>query len=1323
MRYSGFLFALIASLMLFLTSCSSNDTKPAEKCSAEFINGICPHIDEVCNNGLCIKTEKKCDPTCKDEEVCIEGSCLQGTKEVDCIENTPQNATSSVAKVIIRWDKENKKWEDIPECLWECKTGFTKNEDETECIKDGEEDPCDGINCEGNSKCVEGKCICDAGFQKIGNEECMDINECSTNNGGCAQICTNTEGSFECNCESGYILNVDNKTCNDIDECTNETANCSENATCKNTQGSFECTCNSGYEGDGITCTIVAVCIDNPCKESNKTVCKDENNDGIAECSCDAGYRDNGSGICFDIIECNEENNCSEHARCINNRGGYTCECKEGYEDASNGNGFICNNINNCDPNPCKNNGICTDGVDSYSCECTTGWSGTNCDIDIDECTNNTDGCSQICTNNNGGFTCSCNDGYKLNEDGKTCENINDCSPNPCAHGTCTDLVDNYSCECLNGWKGNDCDIDINECTEGTSGCTQNCANNDGGFTCSCNDGYELNQDGKTCDNINECLTNNNCSEHAECTDTIGGFDCTCKSGYQGDGVNCTVIEICNNNPCTETNKTVCKDDDNNGIAECHCDLGYIDDGSGNCIDIDECQTGDNNCAQNCINNDGGFTCGCDDGYLLNIDGRRCDNIDECASAPCAHGTCTDGIDEYICTCTDGWKGTNCDTDVDDCDPNPCSHGTCTDNGTNSYSCACESGWEGEDCDQDKNDCDPDPCQNGVCSDTGTNSYLCTCTDGWKGTNCDTDVDDCDPNPCSHGTCTDNGINSYSCACESGWEGEDCDQDIDECATDNGGCGDAVAYLCTDHEGGVAPTCSCTSAYQDNDGNDTCLPTCVTANLDCGHGVCSADLGEAICICPDGYSGEDCSTCTSGYHSDGNGNCLENVCGDGIVSTGEECDSALTSSWEPSCEVEFGEGYQGVITCDTCTKDIDNCYQSIVINEVMTGNGTGWIEIYNMGTADVDISNWSLLSNEELITFSNPTIIEADGYIVVNNLIIDSIDGIGIYDTSDDTIDEVTWSTSKTLYGRYENGTGEFQDLYVATPASANVDLPAVNIDWCDVQSPQDYTKLQGESQTVYGQIYGTVNGTKYTGSGTESAQIQAKLCYDNAGVEYCETGVYNSACSTCNGNNDEYSADLTIAVEGSYQYYYKFSGDMGNTWTKCTDAGGHEYTATIEGLGVDLTGYKIELWQNGAYKTKYDLVGYYQHNSYIAITREGQDLATWATYFSTAIDTTTNDIIFIERASWQANGTDDSVYIYDNNSVLLDSEAMPKDEIKTRQPDGTYLNSYNQHVAIDAPLAITGYSAPLYIYEMGEADNSSELTEWEGNYVLIYIP
>ena len=40
----------------------------------------------------------------------------------------------------------------------------------------------------------------------------------------------------------------------DINECSTNNGGCSSNALCTNTQGSFSCACNSGYSGNGFTC-------------------------------------------------------------------------------------------------------------------------------------------------------------------------------------------------------------------------------------------------------------------------------------------------------------------------------------------------------------------------------------------------------------------------------------------------------------------------------------------------------------------------------------------------------------------------------------------------------------------------------------------------------------------------------------------------------------------------------------------------------------------------------------------------------------------------------------------------------------------------------------------------------------------------------------------------------------------------------------------------------------------------------------------------------------------------------------------------------------
>ena len=104
-----------------------------------------------------------------------------------------------------------------------------------------------------------------------------DINECTEGTDNCQQTCTNTDGSFTCDCDTGFRLATDGHNCNgqsvlshtgeltlwhnpvpntytDINECAEDTHNCAQE--CTNTIGSFTCDCNTGYRlaSDGHSC-------------------------------------------------------------------------------------------------------------------------------------------------------------------------------------------------------------------------------------------------------------------------------------------------------------------------------------------------------------------------------------------------------------------------------------------------------------------------------------------------------------------------------------------------------------------------------------------------------------------------------------------------------------------------------------------------------------------------------------------------------------------------------------------------------------------------------------------------------------------------------------------------------------------------------------------------------------------------------------------------------------------------------------------------------------------------------------------------------------
>ncbi|XP_014740498.1 PREDICTED: coagulation factor IX [Sturnus vulgaris] len=75
-----------------------------------------------------------------------------------------------------------------------------------------------------------------------------------------------------------------------------------------------------------------------------------------------------------------------------------------------------------CNPNPCQNGAVCKDEINSYVCWCPAGYEGKNCEIDF-TCAIKNGGCKHFCSHQPPQkVVCSCAPGYKLHEDGKSCE-------------------------------------------------------------------------------------------------------------------------------------------------------------------------------------------------------------------------------------------------------------------------------------------------------------------------------------------------------------------------------------------------------------------------------------------------------------------------------------------------------------------------------------------------------------------------------------------------------------------------------------------------------------------------------------------------------------------------------------------------------------------------------------------------------------------------------------------------------------------------------------------------------------------------------------
>ncbi|XP_047452943.1 fibulin-1 isoform X2 [Mugil cephalus] len=371
--------------------------------------------------------------------------------------------------------------------------------------------------------------------------------------------------------------------------------------------------------------------------------------------------------------------------------------------------------------------------------------------------------------------------------------------------------------------------------------CDHHCV---GGDTCGCLKGYKLNTDGKSCDDINECLLGaSNCRAGERCINTEGSFRCqrevSCGTGYElTDSNNCKDIDECetgihNCGPAFECQNT-------QGSFRClpkvKCAAGYIQDALGNCIDINECVTGSSPCSrgQTCINTDGSYTCqrnsvNCGRGYHLNEEGTRCIDIDECKGPEkvCEGHVCINILGSYRCECESGYNFNSINRVCEDV--NECRH------------------YPGRLC--------AHKCENSL------GSYKCSCTTGFMlaldGRNCD-DVNECDSSPCSQ-ECA-NVYGSYQCYCRRGYQLSDIDgmtcEDIDECALPTGG--HICSYRCHNTPGSFH--CSCpvngyTLAINGRGCQD--VDECVTGTHTCSENqTCFNIQGGFRCLsfdCPNNY--------------------------------------------------------------------------------------------------------------------------------------------------------------------------------------------------------------------------------------------------------------------------------------------------------------------------------------------------------------------------------------------------------------------------------------------------------------------------------------
>jgi hypothetical protein len=386
-------------------------------------------------------------------------------------------------------------------------------------------------------------------------------------------------------------------------------------------------------------------------------------NEPSPHCVCPSGYDDSsGDGSqCDDIDECTDGSQpCDPHASCKNQPGGYACECSA---PAYIGDGEHC---------ACADNYLRTrDGL-------CLAQDGQACGDDVDCLNNHCEGgtcCAHACNQPgdchdidgarcDDGSTCS----YPLLADDTSCDDAQACSAeSTCRDGVCTPLT------------SLDCD-DKNPCTDDTCGEPAGCLTTNNTRSC---------DDDDACTERDFCIAGSCTGTPKDCSglsDACNRGECQRPSGACkaiplaqsvgcDDANSCTSLDQCNAGRCGGSgdacgpNASACSAGNPN---QCTCKSGFLDDGSGLCVPMNnECASA-NPCSPDATcfdtsNTDGDAICTCNQGYSGN--GAQCQAVDVCHDNPCGdgRGTCKPGAaGTYSCACNDGYKAnkTTCACDL-----------------------------------------------------------------------------------------------------------------------------------------------------------------------------------------------------------------------------------------------------------------------------------------------------------------------------------------------------------------------------------------------------------------------------------------------------------------------------------------------------------------------------------------------------------------------------------------------------------------------------------------------------------------------------------
>nr|XP_034189705.1 vitellogenin receptor isoform X1 [Osmia lignaria] len=408
-----------------------------------------------------------------------------------------------------------------------CKEGEVKCSEHDVCIKQHQR--CNGVrdcpngedessvceelrwsNCEHDDqfRCKSGECIgkakrCNSHYDCTdrSDEEGCDKKECNSNEFQC----------HEGECISRYLV------CNGRNDCPDlsDESNCA-----KHTCGVNDFVCGTG------------TCIPKTWKCDGERDCPDDSdeNETCLRAACPTEMFTCDSGRCIDmVLKCNGVNDCQD-----NSDEQYCAKMNNNYVNCTD-NEYKCYGTNMCLPQTVKCDGVqnCPKNDDERNC--------VRCQIGEYVCDNQK--CidaSWVCDRAN-----DCGDG----SDEKDCDGGNlrmnsvssnsNCKEFKCSNGVC--LPFDKVCD-----RVADCTDQTDEFGQCSTSCTKEnpckniCYKTPLGPVCGCGSGYQLSNDLKSCEDIDEC-EQNICSQI--CHNTNGSFICSCHEEYvlRSDRTSCKV--------------------------------------------------------------------------------------------------------------------------------------------------------------------------------------------------------------------------------------------------------------------------------------------------------------------------------------------------------------------------------------------------------------------------------------------------------------------------------------------------------------------------------------------------------------------------------------------------------------------------------------------------------------------------------------------------------------------------------------------------------------------------------------------------------------